>query len=320
MFDKYDIKIYLFFLLFLSKVNHSIYLTSGLKSLNKFLYFSRITQYYNQNKIKTCSISDGPNCYFTENDYTKHYIKTNNENKNEIINNEWVKFYSKIPKHEYKKIMQNLVNYTTNYINLYSKEIDKEQNPQNEILQVLMTFDAFDVETKIKDIYLQEKLGKIFFNEEIIAEIKGKLKLSYDRDLTERDLNLKYKDYPSTTYGFIESDYVTISFRGKLFICNYLYIKAHDEKSKSEQIIFYGYLEDQLIYSYTYTDNQKRKEKWLKVTFPSIISADKLLIAGPYDIDNISFTFPNIINIDQNEVYSMYNYKNIKVLVSNEDI
>ena len=320
MFYKYEIIIYFLFLLLLCKVNHSIYLTSGIKSLNKFLYYSRITQYYNQNKIKACSFSDGPNCYFTEYDYAKHYTQTNNENKKEIINNEWVKFYSKIPKNNYKNIMQNLVNYTTNYINLYSKEIDKEQNPQNEILQVLITFDAFDIDTKKKDIYLQEKLGKIFFNEEIIADIKGNLKLSYDRDITEKELNLKYKDYPSTTYGIIESEFVSISFRGRLFICNYLYIKAHDEKSKSEQILFYGYLGDQLIYSYTYTDNQKRKEKWLKVTFPAIISADKLVISGPYDIDNIAFTFPNSINIDQNEIYSKYNYKNIKILVSNDDI
>ena len=205
MFYKYEIIIYFLFLLLLCKVNHSIYLTSGIKSLNKFLYYSRITQYYNQNKIKACSFSDGPNCYFTEYDYAKHYTQTNNENKKEIINNEWVKFYSKIPKNNYKNIMQNLVNYTTKYINLYSKEIDKEQNPQNEILQVLITFDAFDIDTKKKDIYLQEKLGKIFFNEEIIADIKGNLKLSYDRDITEKELNLKYKDYPSTTYGIIES-------------------------------------------------------------------------------------------------------------------
>jgi len=66
------------------KSNKCIYLSSGIKSLNKFLYYSRITQYYNQNQKKTCSISDGPYCYFTENDYTKHYIKTNNENKQKI--------------------------------------------------------------------------------------------------------------------------------------------------------------------------------------------------------------------------------------------
>ena len=75
-----------------------------------------------------------------------------------------------------------------------------------------------------------------------------------------------------------------------------------------------------MVYSYTYTDNQKRKEKWLKVAFPETIIVDKLLISGTYDIDNISFNFPNNINVDTNEIYSMYNYRNIKILVKNEDI
>ena len=44
------------------------------------------------------------------------------------------------------------------------------------------------------------------------------------------------------------------------------------------------------------------------------------MISGMYDIDNISFNFQNIINVDTNEIYSMYNYKNIKILVSNDDI
>lgn len=302
------------------KSNKCIYLSSGIKSLNKFLYYSRITQYYNQNQKKTCSISDGPYCYFTENDYTKHYIKTNNENKNEKINNEWVKLYSKIPKHEYQKIMQNLVNYTSNYINTYSKKIDEEQNPQNEVLQVTMNFDVFDEDTIKNDIYLEDKLGKIIFNEKIIADIRGTLRLSYDKDFSERNLILRYKDYPSKTYAIIESEYISISFRDKLFICNYLYIKAHDEKSKSQPILLYGYIGEKNLYSFSHTDNQERKEKWIKLIFPENISVDRLLIFGPYDIDNISFTFINHINVDQNEIYSMYNNKNIKILISNEDI
>ena len=307
-------------LCFLFKINICIYLPSGIKSLNKFLYYSRITQYYQQNKTKTCSISEGPNCFFTEKDYVNHYMQTDNENKNEKTDNEWAKLYSKISKFEYKKIMHNFLNYTTNYVNLYSNEIDKEQNPKNEILKILMTFDDFNDDTFRKDIYLEEKMGNIFFNEEIIGSINGKLRLSYDKDLSEKELNLKYKDYPSTTYGIIESKYVSISFRGKLFICNFLYIKAHDKSSQSESIYFYGYIGEQLMFSYIYTDNHKRKEKWLKVTFPVFISVDRLVLSGPYDIDNISFTFQNIINVDQNEIYSKYNYKNIKVLISNEDI
>ncbi len=317
--QKCNLKFFFLIFLFLES-NKCIYLSSGIKSLNKFLYYSRITQYYNQNQIKTCSISDGPNCYFTEKDYTKHYLKNNNENKNEIINREWVKLYNKIPNYEYQKIMQNLLNYTSNYINNYSQKIDKEQNPQDEILHILMNFNAFDELTIKNDIYLEEKMGKIFFNEEIIADFRGKLRLSYDKDLSEKDIILKNKDYPSTTYGIIESEFVSISFRGTLFECNYLYIKVHNEINKSQAILFYGFLGEKLMYTYNYIDNKKRNEKWLKLFFPEKIAVDKMLISGPYDIDNISFTFLNRINVDQNEIYSMYNYKNIKILVSNEDI
>ena len=183
-----------------------------------------------------------------------------------------------------------------------------------------MTFDDFDVDTIKHDIYLEEKMGKIIYNEQIIADIKGKLLLKYDKDISENHLKVIYKDYPSTTYGVIQSDYITISFKGKLFSINFLYIKAHDEFSKYLPINFFGYLEDNLVYSYTYIDNKKRNEKWLKVGFPDNIVVDKLMISGGYDIDNISFNFPNTINVDTNKIYSMYNYKNIKILVSNEDI
>ena len=45
-----------------------------------------------------------------------------------------------------------------------------------------------------------------------------------------------------------------------------------------------------MLYGYSYTDNKERKEKWLKVFFPSEVEVvDKLVISGPYDIDNISF-------------------------------
>ena len=317
---KYFDKLSLYLFLFLIYNNKGIYLPSGIRSLNKFLYQSRISKYVEQSKYKICSLSDGPNCYFTEKDYTKHYILTKNENKSEKIDNEWVKLYTRIPQNEYQTFLQILELNTSKYINTYSHLIDEEQNPKNEIVNLLMTFDDFDEETKKGDIYLEEKMGKIIYNEKIIANIKGKLLLKYDKDTQEKDLRIKYQDYPSTTYGVIESDFITISFKGKLFSVNFLYIKGHDAISKYEPMNFFGYLGDKLIYSYTYTDNKKRNEKWLKVVFPENIAVDKLMISGMYDIDNISFNFPNVINVDTNEIYSMYNYKNIKILVSNDDI
>jgi hypothetical protein len=316
---KFNKIIFLFF--YINNYLNAIYLQSGIKSLNKFLYHSRISKYSEQNNDKICSLSDGPNCFFTEKEYIKYYISTKNENNlHDKINNGWVKLYSKIPKNEYGTILQKLEFNTSNYINTYSNQIDEEQNPKNDIANLLLTFDSFDIDTIKGDKYLDEKTDKIIYNEYIIAEIKGKLLLKYDKDDSEKDIKNKRLDYPKTTYGVIESDFITITFKGKLFSVNFLYIKGHDKLSKYEPINFYGYLNDQMVYSYTYTDNQKRKEKWLKVAFPETIIVDKLLISGTYDIDNISFNFPNSINVDTNEIYSMYNYKNIKILVKNEDI
>jgi hypothetical protein len=319
IFTKFNKKLILI-ILFSIQVNICGYLPSGIRSLNKFLYFSRVKKYYNQSKIKTCSFSDGPNCYFVENDYIKHYILTHNENKSEINNHGWVRLYSKIPKNQYFQILNNLYINTANYINTYSKLTDKEQNPQDEISDVLMTFDMFDSQTIEKDIILGDKSGEIFFNEKIIADLNGKLKLSYDKDLTEKYLNMKYKDYPSTTFGIIESDSLSISFRKKLFVCNFIYIKPHEKSKESEKILFYGYIKEQLVYTYGYIDNQQRKEKWLKVVFPEKIAVDKISISGPYDIDNLSFSFPRLVEYDNNEIYNNYNYKNIKSLINNDDI
>lgn len=305
----------LYFILFCSfKIKFCIYLSSGINSLNKFLYISRITSFHSQKNINSCSLNDGPNCYFTENKYINHYYQIDNENKRDKINEEWAHFYSKIPNENYKNVLQNLEKYTLNYINLYSKESDKDQNPENQLLFILMTFDD---ETTKKDMYLK-KLTNFFYNEQIIADFGGKLKLTKDEDLLEKELNSDHS-YPSNLYGIIESDYISISFRWKLFACNYCYVKAHDEKSKKEKITFYGSLSDEIVYSYTFSDNEQKKEKWTKFTFPKKIVVDKLIISGPYDIDNISFIFGYKINVNENENYYLYNYKKKKILVENEN-
>ena len=272
--------------------NKCIYLNSGINTVNKFLYISRTLKYDEQNKIKICSLSDGPYCYFTD--------------KNPKIKNV-----------NYNTLIHKLYKFSSNYINSYSKLMDKEQNPKNEELNIIMTFDD---DTTYKGMYL-EKLTNIFYYEKLIADFDGKLRLTKDDDnLSEKIFILQNKDYPSDLYGIIESDYITISFRGKFFISNFCYIKAHYEEDKIEPINFYGYIGDKLIYGYTFTDDKKRREKWLKVYFPEKIKIDKLVIAGPYDIDNICFTFNYNINVGENDVYYMYNYRIDNYLVDNDDI
>lgn len=307
MIFKYGIIILITILLSFFNFNFCIYLNSGINTLNKFLYRSRISTYNKQNTINVCSLKDGPNCYYVENKNIKHYLKINNE-----IINEWANFFSKIPKEKYK---ESLINYGISYNNLYSNKIDIEQNPQKKLLNILMTFDD---ETTKKDMYLKE-LTSVFYNEKLIAHFEGQLRLSKDENI-EKDVILKYGNYPSQLFGIIESKYISISFRDKLFICNYCYIKAHNEESKNEEISFIGSLSDKILYGYTYTDNKERKEKWLRVNFPEKIIIDKLIISGPYDIDNISFTFSYKINVDEKEIYYMYNHKKMDILIENENL
>ena len=315
MLFKYGLRLIYITIFFIFKNNKCIYLSSGIKSLNKFLYLSRISKYYNQTKYSTCSLNDGPNCYFTEKKYVKHFLETNNENKNIKINNEWVKLYSKIHNNNYKTILQNLSRYSSDYINSYSNKIDKAQNPEREELGIIITFDD---DTTKKDMYL-EKLSNVFYNERLIADFHGKLKLSDDKgEIKDKDFELF--EYPSKLYGIIESEYITISFRGKLFSINYCFIRAHNDQGDSEEIQFYGYQGDKVLYGYTYTDDKKNGDKWLLVTFPEKILADKLVISGPFDIDNISFTFKYEISTDFEDLYYMYNNQKVEELIDNNDL
>ena len=226
-------------------------------------------------------------------------------------------FYNKTKDYEYQEILSYFNNYTNNYIKKNTKNVDKEQNSEGEVFKYLMTFNNFDELTIKQDTYFDGKLIKnIFYDKEINIDIKGKLKLSYDKDKSEYYLNVIDKDYPSNTFGMIESSYISISFGGKAFVCDFFYIKAHNKKNKSEQIYFYGYVGNKIVFTYSYNDNKERKEKWLKVFFPVAIPINNLVISGPYDIDNISFTFPN----KKYEDSSLYNYINKQILIKDEDL
>ena len=307
---------YILFFIIIFQLNHAIYISSGLKTLNRFLFSSRFKKYYYQNKIKTCSINDGPNCYFTERKYVNNY---NQFKSDDGINDKWANFYNKTDNNDYEKIL-NLFNIDIKrYFGKYSNQIDKNQNSQGKVFKYLLSFDYFDKFTLKGDIYMNEKLSEIFYNQEIILDITGKLKLSYDKDISEDYLRTINKDYPSTTFGIIESKFIRISFRGKAFICSYLYIKAQNEKSKSEQIHFYGYIGNNLVYNYNYQDNKKRNEKWLKVYFPNPTPINILVISGPYDIDNIFFTFLNK-KYDESNLYNSYNHKLKQEIIVDEDV
>ena len=144
------------------------------------------------------------------------------------------------------------------------------------------------------------------------------MRLSYDKDESEAYSKEINPDYPSKTYWIIESEFISISSQGKLFICDFLYIKAHDEKKK-ENIYFFGYRGSQVIFAQSNADNKKRNEKWIKVHIQNSISINTLIISGSYDIDNLSFTFPNKI-YDNSNLYRSNKNKNVAKLIKDEDI
>ena len=198
---------YILFFIIIFQLNDAIYISSGLKTLNRFLFSSRFKKYYSQNKIKTCSINDGPNCYFTERKYVEDYNQFKSDDR---INDKWANFYNKTDNNDYEQIL-NLFNINKKkYLEKYSNQIDKNQNSQGEAFKYLLSFDYFDKFTIKSDIYMNEKLSEIFYNQEIIIDITGKLKLSYDKDISEDYLRTINKDYPSTTLCISESKVIRI--------------------------------------------------------------------------------------------------------------
>lgn len=301
--------IILFFLNFKYKC---LYLTSGLNALNNFLYLSRISKFNNQSALETCSLIDGSNCYFTEN----NYIKTILSSKTDIlINQEWINIYNNIPNFYYKDILYHLSQETLNYIETLSNEQDEGQNPKSDKLNIVMTFDD---ETTKPEMYLHE-LRATFYNELLIATFEGKLRLS-DENQDTSNKKLKLSDYPSKLYGIIESDLVNISFNGKMFLFNSIYVRAKDEDSKSESINFFGYIGDKIVFAYSHSDKTRKERNWLKVYSHSTIYVDKLIISGPYEIDNIHFTFSFDTNVDFSDILSMNDFKKEKKLVYDDEI
>jgi len=304
-------------LLIFFNINNASHILLGLKSLNNFFYLTRYKKYHNQNKTNSCSLIDGSNCYFIEMKYLHSYNNINNH-KNLILE-DWNKSFEISKKYGLNNTYLFYRNKTEEYLLKNSNAIDLEQNSQGEILKYLLTFDSFNENTKLKDIYFEDKDKKIFYNEEIIIDIKGKLRLSYDKDESEEYLRELNADYPSKTFGIIESKFITISFQGKLFLCDFLYIRPHDDKSKKDFIYFFGYIGNKAVFTQSFIDNKKRNEKWLKVHFRNSIPINKLMISGPYDIDNLSFTFLNK-QYDDSNLFRIYKNNNAAKLIKDEDI
>ena len=90
-------------------------------------------------------------------------------------------------------------------------------------------------------------------------------------------------------------------------------------KVKKILYIFFGYIGNKAVFTQSFIDNKKRNEKWLKVHFRNTIPINKLMISGPYDIDNLSFTFLNK-QYDDSNLFRIYKNNIVAKLIKDEDI
>ena len=297
--------------IFLFIQHECLYIQKGMNTINNFLYLSRIFRFYQQTYKESCSLTEASNCYFTEKKYIQNILSSKEDL---LINQDWIKLHSKIEEDfDYEEILFQLTNKTSNYIDKYMNETDEEQHPISKELNIIMTFDD---ETTRPDMYIHE-LSAIFYNEKITAEINGELKLSNKyKEISQKSL----KNYPSNLYGVIESDLVSISFQGKLFLFVSIYIRAHKDENKYDNINFYGYLGNNIVYAYSYTDQSRKEKNWLKVLSHTNVYADKLIISGPYDIDNIEFKFEYETNVEIGEMINMNIEQKTFKLIDDDEI
>lgn len=322
---KDQIIIILLFLLILNiKEYISTFLSNGINQLNYFIYLDRLKQYSIQNLFKECSLSMGPNCYFSENKRNFNYIKINGEfdndnldldfNLNEIsdYNKQWMNFYDKSKKTDFF-IKYNEIN---EYLSKYKKNIlsrnDSQQIPPSLNLRLGLTFESYDDITIKGDTYAYRSKPVKFNTEYIYIEIIGKLRLHYGEDL-----NLPNQmRFPSKTFGIIESSNLKIRLGGKIFVCEFFFLRIRDENIKKVNIE--GYLKNKKIFTVQKELNESNK-KWTKIPLQHK-EIDTILIPGGIDVDNFRFV------ITTNEQYYITvqfhanDKKRIKNLIEDSDI
>lgn len=273
----------------------SSYLSSGLKQLNNFIYSDRMKIFTIQNLSEKCSLSSGPNCYYTENlknsknadESIKLFEDTQNPVDYSDFNKEWLDLFNKAKSSNYfqvyEEIESSLLEYKTN--NLLKN--DSQQVPPVFNLYLSLTFESYDDMTIKGDVYaLPSKIIR-FFTENVVLEIIGKLRMHYGDDLKLKNA----MKYPTTTFGIIESPSLSIKLGGKTFICEYFFMRPRNEKIY--RINIEGYLGKNKLFSVQKEVNNMNSKKWNKITLPDK-KIDRLVLPGGIDIDNVRFVMETV--------------------------
>lgn len=300
----------------------SSYLPSGINQFNNFIYSNRMKTFTFQNYTKKCSMSKGPNCYFTEN-----IINSKDEKEIDILNNnndqdlnqildykkEWASLYSKSKELGYLNTYNEIITYLYTYKKYISLKNDSEQFPPPVNLYLSLTFESYDDITINGDIYAYPSKPINFFTETIYIEIYGKLRLQYGKDLNIKN----HMRYPTKTFGIIESSNLNIKLGGKLFICEYFFFRTRNENIYKMNIE--GYLGNKKVFTISKEINYMNKKVWIKTPLPNK-EIDRLLLPGGIDVDNFKFVIATKKQYDITvQFYHNYNQR-IKNLVEDNDI
>ena len=303
----------------------SSFLPNGINQLNYFLYLDRLKQYSVQNFFKECSLSMGPNCYFTEDKRNFIYIKENGEfnddnldfdfNLNEITDykKQWMNFYDKSRKTNFFIKYDEMEEYLSKYKNNILSRNDSEQIPPSLNLRLGLTFESYDDITIKGDTYAYPSKPVKFNTEYIYIEIIGKLRLHYGEDL-----NLQNQmRFPCKTFGIIETPNLKIRLGGKIFICEYFFLRLRDENIKKVNIE--GYLKNRKIYSVQKELDESNKKNWMKLPLQNK-EIDTIVIPGGIDVDNFRFLITTNEHLYITVQFHANDKQRIKNLVEDSDI
>ena len=75
-----------------------------------------------------------------------------------------------------------------------------------------------------------------------------------------------------------------------------------------------------MVYALSFSDNDRKENTWLKILSHTSVPTDKLVISGPYNIDNIGFTFYYETNVNFDDIFDMNLYQKSKRLIEDDDI
>jgi hypothetical protein len=299
----------------------SSYLSSGLKQLNNFIYSDRMKIFTIQNLSEKCSLSSGPNCYYTENLNNKKYIEENAKlfESNDFpvdysnFNKEWIDIYNKAKNSNYYDVYEEIESQILEYKNNNLLKNDSQQVPPVFNLYLSLTFESYDDKTIKGDVYaLPSKIIR-FYTENIVLEIFGKLRMHYGEDLKLKNP----MKYPSKTFGIIESPTLSIRLGGKTFICESFFMRTR--KENIYKINIEGYLGKNKAFSVQKEVNFMSANKWNKITLPNQ-KIDRLTLPGGIDVDNFRLVMETVKQYEITVQFHKNIHKREEELVDDSDI